>query len=1466
MAGTVVDERPALEPPSQIEEGDLLADCSTTVQGELALGRNLLVAFMPWFGWNFEDGIVISERLRKEGILTSRHIYEHKYVITERDYGDHREKLRAILKNRLREKRDYRRILEERGKDRAEQWLNKQIASYRIDYKLKVKEGDVISSSIPFIEVTYTKEGAKRSTLSIPLKESKPPIGVRGRVIDIEVYFEREALPDRVYRIFRFLIEEEKPIQVGDKLSGRHGNKGVVTKILDEEQMPFFVDRESPHRHGLLFSDGKSYEDVGHVHVDVVLNPLGIIARQNLGQLYEAHLGWIAAKKGRKDFKAPLVSDLHPDEMMKLLDESELEGGKKLLCYRDPKTGKAVKVKNPVTVGYIYMMKLNHISSEKINVRSSGTYTRTTNQPLKGRRLQGGQRLGEMEVWALLAHGAKEIIREMLSIRSDEVVGRSKLREFRKPLDKSITGHPPESLRLFIFFLRSLGLSPILLNKDGEDITDDLLKRVGLPKEEAKDLKVEAIDLSIATEDEIRNSCKKIENYQQIEDDKYYRFDAETLAEYLDRIRLPSLHESELPDFKAAFGKYRNNTQDLEHFKTSLKRDVLNIRRLKNYEDVIAYFGGLDLDKFREFIRKDIEALKAEVANKPQAARWRGDLSNCEYLLEMLDFCERGFNCWMGYIDISDMPVMNPLFYPFFSELLSYIGDRLEEGDVEKFFKSPVGTLSQGLLKRLRRDPKEAFPFFQNMDLKKLYEELERDVKSKPGFSKYSHLLNMVSSLLGRGQDLDVLFIRVLPVIPPMYRPKHKIKGGKITHAYLSTRYASILYWYTRDWRKLAWAVADLYSLRLKRRTGPEERPFEEFLKGKKGLFRKAILGKRVDYSGRAVIVVDPSLKIDECRIPYHMAVQIYEPVLIRNFLGGIFRRLFVGLIRRNYSDTQIKDLFRNTLSSLSEDYPLLLNRNPTLHRMGIMAFRPQISEDDSDTNITVNPLITQPFGADFDGDQMAAFLPLLDSSREEARRLYPSENLLSPANGHLVANISQDIVLGTYLLSFETEGRRQLNQVLGGEVTPGLGKKELIRILEEKGNPEMVQCLEMIKDLGFHAATSFGTSISVFDLKDPEFAKVNWDEDWESIKGQLSEENPFSWMVKSGARGTKRQVQMLVGVLGEVEGPRGISKLIEVNYRDGLSIGEYFFSCYESRRSQIDKQLATPKAGWLMRKLILATQDIVVDEEDCGTSNYLTFDFASASDEDRRRLLGRFYRKDGEDILITEEELTALSKMDSPPKVQVRSPIFCLSEGVCRKCYGWDLSKKELVELGTPVGIIASQSIGERCTQLSISAFHRAGEEINLDKVRNFFEGRDRKRRKKLEEIEIDSDPGALASIALELLKEIRSCFREVDVKHFEVVLKRMLSFGKVEDPGTTDLSPGAVLPLKDLRNRKSCGIKAVHTLVGLGRIICSFTSWLLRLAFDRSFEALREAVISGGRSKLEGPLEHIMVSHYNL
>jgi len=833
----------------------------------------------------------------------------------------------------------------------------------------------------------------------------------------------------------------------------------------------------------------------------------------------------------------------------------------------------------------------------------------------------------------------------------------------------------------------------------------------------------------------------------------------------------------------------------------------------------------------------------------------------------------KGIPSRMGLIlDMSPRTLEKVLYF------VSYIV--LDPGDVPDLTKKQLLTESEyrelkeqyGNRFRAGMGAEAIKELLEEIDLDQLSEELRAELRESTGQRKVRAIrrLEVVEAFRKSGDRPEWMILDVIPVIPPELRPMVQLDGGRFATSDLNDLYRRVINRNNRLKRLLDLGAPDIIVRNEKRMlqeavdalidngrrgrpvTGPGNRPLKslsDMLKGKQGRFRQNLLGKRVDYSGRSVIVVGPNLKLHQCGLPKEMALELFKPFVMK------------CLVERDYAHN-IKSAKRmverarpevwDVLEDVIKEHPVLLNRAPTLHRLGIQAFEPILVEGRA---IQIHPLVCTGYNADFDGDQMAVHVPLSAEAQAEARVLMLSaHNLLNPKDGRPVVTPTQDMVLGSYYLTLEMEGEKgegkvfrdkdeaifayesgyvglhakikvrrdglnievtdspqqtshseegdddrfietTVGRLIFNEVIPKnmgfynkvIDKKVVAEIIGEcyrrNGFEVTARMLDGIKTLGFKYATKAGITVGVTDVTIPpekpqiiaeaeaEVEKVEqqyskglitederyervtsiWkkatDKVTESLLVHLDRLNPIYMMAISGARGSIQQIRQLAGMRGLMADPSGeiIDRPIKSNFREGLTVLEYFISTHGARKGLADTALRTADSGYLTRRLVDVAQDVIVRENDCGTTTGFVVEAIKDGDDVietlEERIIGRFAMKPiihpetGEVIVpanteIKEEDAKKIVEAGIT-KVEIRSVLTCRTRyGTCRLCYGRNMATGYPVEIGEAVGIMAAQSIGEPGTQLTMRTFHTggvAGEDITqgLPRVEELFEAR---------------------------------------------------------------------------------------------------------------------------------------------
>ena len=738
----------------------------------------------------------------------------------------------------------------------------------------------------------------------------------------------------------------------------------------------------------------------------------------------------------------------------------------------------------------------------------------------------------------------------------------------------------------------------------------------------------------------------------------------------------------------------------------------------------------------------------------------------------------------------------------------------------------------------------------EEIDLDKLSNQIKKELENASEQKKVKLIkrLDTVEAFRLSGNRPEWMVMQVVPVIPPDLRPMVQLDGGRFATSDLNDLYRRVINRNNRLKRLLELGAPEIIVRNEKRMlqesvdalidngrrgrpvTGAGNRPLKslsDMLKGKQGRFRQNLLGKRVDYSGRSVIVVGPELKIYQCGLPKEMAVELFKPFVMRELVG---RGIAQNIKNAKRMVERLKPEVWGILEEVIKDHPVMLNRAPTLHRLGIQSFEPVLVEGRA---IKLHPLVCEAFNADFDGDQMAVHLPLSPEAQAESRYLMLStNNLLKPQDGRPVAVPRLDMILGSYYLTMVLDGEkgegkyfkdpeeaimafenhdvgihakifvkitRKIDQkiktkkietsvgriIFNKGIPQDLGfidRKEdpfqyeinfpvmkksmgdiIERVIRNHGLSESAEVIDYIKELGFKYSTLAGITYSMDDVKVPE-AKTQlleeadekvqnirkqyarglitdeerykaviqvWEETTKKVSSAMEENfedlNPVYMMVKSGARGNMNQLRQIAGMRGLMASTTG--KAVEIpiksSFAEGLDALEYFISAHGARKGLSDTALRTADSGYLTRRLVDVSQDIIVREHDCGTNEgIIIYDIKDGNqiiEKMQERLLGRFsvedvYNPETKELIVDKDTMISEKIADEIvkagiEKLEVRSVLGCRSKhGVCQKCYGMGLARRDLVSIGEAVGIIAAQSIGEPGTQLTMRTIHSGG------------------------------------------------------------------------------------------------------------------------------------------------------------
>ncbi len=1550
---TCINQSPVVHLNQLVQADEVLANGFGIKDNELALGANVLVAMMSCDGSNYEDSIMVSNRLTKDDVFTSIKIDTYEIYVRDTKLGEEEVtrnienipqdmlsnldengiinvgteiKPGSILVGKLTPKAEssyasYEKLLNallHPGKslntkdtsfyapfdaqgivtsvniftrkgleknDRSLYMEDQQINKLRnkksfifqtLHEAMKINLISLLSDCTILkdckLEGLILKQGQKLSSknlvdlsindlseIKVVEKDNAEKLEKMNRdylrkLQEINKEFEEEVIKltsgddlsqNVLMKIVITVASYSNRLQPGDKMCGRHGNKGVVAKIVPEEDMPFL-------------EDGRS--------IDIVLNPLGVPGRMNIGQIYEIHLGlayyhlknkiaqllieFDASKieidivkgfikkifntedqieqidnlstedflviahdiaKGGVKFITPIFDGAREEDIKELLRlTADDDSGKVKL--RSGKTGEFYDA--PVTVGFKYMLKLHHMVEEKIHARSTGPYSLITQQPLGGRAQFGGQRLGEMEVWALEGYGAAHCLHEFLTIKSDDINGRNQvyssiLKKGYYSLYKDDSGlelstSRPESYNVMSRELAALGLR-LYIEKD-EKGADRAGIRLMSPEE----------IIEISNNREVTKP--ETINYRTYKPDKGGLFCA------------------------VIFGPMRDN-------------ECLCGKSKKTREkNAVCEKCGVEMTLSR--VRR--ERMGCIKLGAPVVHPWflRSTSSRIAILLDK------------SLKEIEKIVYFNKYLVIDPGKTLYKKYDIVDELEYQKLSENEVK--EEGLV--LESGARALQIMLEDLDLRELRWDLQHKLQTATTETRRRKIikrLKLVNGFLLSEVKPKWMIMDVLPVLPPDLRPLVALDGGKFASSDLNDLYRKVISRNNRlkrfisgisgldqidiiinnEKRMLQEAVDVLYD-------GPKKNKFNkgastapikslsDALKGKQGRFRQNLLGKRVDYSGRSVIVVGANLKLNECGIPKKMALELFK-AWVQNALTSK-PNANGSLIGIKEAMAKIKNPDDETWSILQEVVSgkiVLLNRAPTLHRLGIQAFRAKLIEGKA---IQLHPLMCTAFNADFDGDQMAVHVPLSVEAQAEAEVLM-MYNLFNPANGRPIVAPDKDMVLGIYYLTLIDQDNKYADQYFSSEeealsvfqhgkislhqpiyvrvhelelketenvdisdeneepnAVPNLISKivsttigrimlwmivprtlniqfdllnkiyrkpdslELItRVYDSCGQGRLVQFVDDLKDIGFKFATISGFSLGMDDMIVPDNkAKVieeanlqiaqlraKFDEHcitetelnnkiidiWSTAPEVIANSmislmarnkspknmNAFYMAFDSGARGSKQQLKQIAAMRGLIVKSSGdiLTVPIKSNFKEGLTLMEYFISTHGTRKGLSDIALKTANSGYLTRRLVDVAQDCMVTQEDCGTKNFITLKRSSDGNEDAsisKRVYGRSSAKEiknpitGE-IIIGAGELIYRNSANliesSADRVDVRSAITCEADsGVCAKCYGMDLSSGKLILVGEAVGIIAAQSIGEPGTQLTMRTFHIGG------------------------------------------------------------------------------------------------------------------------------------------------------------
>jgi len=1448
--GVVLDSDVKVKVGDQVKEGDLVADSSFTKDGVLAMGTTLKAAYMPWKGYAFEDGVVISDQAAEK--LTSVHLHER----TKKDKEMIQDKSKFLDWFGTRFKsNDEQRALDKSGVIKKGQ---------------KIEPGQILLAGL--------KEVDPRSPEAIQRKRARlspyDPVtmtwdkDVPGVVTDVK------KTPDGSVRVF---VKTEEKMKEGDKLVGRNANKGIVVKILPTGEMPHT-------------KDGKP--------VDIIMSPLGIPGRINLGQVLEVATGKVAEKTGKPIRVAPFGRQSYIDEAKERLKKAGLSDTEELV---DPT--RSNRSFGDVLVGPQYTMKLEHQVSKKSRSRATGKYDRW-DTPLGGDG--GAQSLGELGTYGLLAHGAVENLRDMQLLKSQ----------------------------------RNDGLWDALLN--------------GKP------------------------------------------------------IPVP------------------NHITQNDRFEGLLR--VAGVKMNKG--DTVSLLPQTDEDTVRMAMgRKGLKDAGLMLANKRDRV-----VAEPEGLFDAIKTGGENGTRW-SYFELPE-PIPNPMFMPAITAMTGW-----SEGKVKAITEGSDSyeglTGGEAVKKKLQEVDLAALRKSLLADADNIKgRKLKAETKAKELSTIYKKLKYVENLEKNEKRPEDVYVLQKVPVMPPKLRPVTSIGSGErvaedINHLYRDLALVSN----TMKESKEKWGLPDDQLKPLRRATldgmsalvqaksadkplsgayrgvigtvvgkKPKETGYGEAGESKRGLFQNDITRRRQDFSGRSTITVEPRLKIDEVGLPFGMAYTMLEPWAIKKLkdrYGYSSRDARKYYEEKGEEDTRVREV----LVEVAKERPVLLKRDPTLHKFNVMSFQPQLVEGKA---IQIHPLVTGGFNADFDGDTMSVYVPVSDKAVEEAGSLLPSKNLFSPANGKIVHKLGHEMVWGLSGITEvgKTTGKKfsstkaAESALRKGEIVPTdvikIGPRETTMGWEEvnraiparfrfkgdlkkrprltggkindlltsvaKKDPEAyAEAANTLKDIGNRHSTDSGMSVSLDDFAviDKDYRDAVFSEAEERVaagedpvkaygstikkldnhnrsllrSGQVK--NSLFEVVDSGARASWGQLKQIVSSPAMVFDAqnRVVPRLIKNSYSEGLNLADYWTSTHGARKGAINKSISTSKPGYLSKQIMRTSIDQVIQSDDCGTREGINMATNDPDIQGRHlahgiRIKGKKRNRSIKRGTLVTPSVTNTLKSSGVGSVLVRTPMRCEHEnGVCAKCMGLDEEGKN-PSIGDNVGVLAAQSIGQPSTQLSLNVFHTGGIVEDPDKVvegdrlrnaenllrltknipnsavlstksgkvesvrkapqgghevrvggkdiyvpqdRSLFSsikpGRQIKRGDPLtagvvHPMEVLDLKGSYAAQEA-LVDQLHALFKGgkgVQKKHFELVARGMMSHTRVVDPGKSDFSPGQPVNLAKVKafNQKAKAkerIKHLPIVKGVGMAPLVNEDWIARLNAERLRETLVNAANQGWESDTKGP-----------
>jgi DNA-directed RNA polymerase subunit beta' len=1226
---------PTVKVGDKVKKGQSVADTNFTDKGNLALGTNLKVGYMPYKGYNFEDGIVISESAAKE--LASEHLHR-KTLQRDKEHVLSKKKFQAYSPDAI-------------TRDQAD----------KLDDEGVIKPGQLVMPGDTLIAALREKKDTREDKELARIHKSlvKP-------YIDASVKWEADhpGIVQEVVRKGKKMAVHVKTLEsaeVGDKLAGRHGNKGIITKILPDDEMP-------------QTKDGNALQ--------ILMNPTGVPGRTNLGQVLETAAGKIAEKTGKpyviKNFQPN--EDLHAKVTADLKAHGFSTDGKEEII--DPTTGKSL---GKVLTGPQHVIKLKHQVEKKLVARAGGPgYAYDRNLVPKGGGPHGAQALGTLGLYSMLAHGAKANLREMQTLKSD--AGQND--EFWAALQAGEplpAPRPTFAYKKFTSYLNTLGVN---VKKEGNN-----LSLVPFTDQQVKEM----------SNGEIKDAGRMV-RAKDLRPEKGGLFDPKVTGGMegtkWSHIRLAEPMPN--PLFERAIQSLTGLDQKKYMSVVTGQKALDKNGNLIDDLDAGATGGAAINGLLKKIDTKTaLEQAQKELSN-PGLKGNRLDQANKKVkFLQALD--KAGMSARDAYM-VQNIPVMPPSMRPL-SQLPN--GD-INLDDVNGHYKG-LHITSNKL--------KSISPLLPEEEKQELRQELYDGMRAFTGLGGYpKQEYRGVLDIIG-GKRLET-------------------SGGRATG------------------RKVG---------------SPKE-----------GFFQKKLVQRKQDLSMRSTIIPEPALGLDEVGLPRRAALEIYKPFVVRELRG------LTGMTPLE-AQQKIKDggeLVNKALERVVESRPVLLKRDPALHKYSVQAFKPRIVGGKA---VQIHPLVTSGYNADFDGDTMAAFVPVGNEAVEEAKKMYPSRNLFSPSTGSLMYSPTLETQLGLYGLTQQTgkktdkqfkdikelhaavnkgqvgfndqlkvggltstAGRFLVGEALPPEMRQDFlkrkdpldkgGQKELLTSLAKNHRNDYGEVVNKLKDLGNRWSTETGFSIGLDDIK-PEKAtrdrilreaqkKVTGTgkardaaaiREFDKATQRMAREfekmpetkSALLTMNRSGIKpynDTLRQIKMAPMLIANAKGEI-IPTPVRKSYSEGLDLADYWTSMSGARKGIIQKVQQVQEPGYLSKQVMNSVMNNTIADNDCGTNKGISL----ATDE--KDVLDRYLAtsvKAGDKTLkagtLITPDIRNTLRNNKVGKVVVRSPLRCQhGPGICKKCYGLTEDGKE-PEVGLNVGVLAGQALGERATQLAMKAFHTGG------------------------------------------------------------------------------------------------------------------------------------------------------------